>query len=318
MREQVFLWIAVLAAVAATIACVCLAVRHQRAKKRIETLRKTINTFLNEGEAPDYSLQDDYFSPLENDVADLAKRVILEKENAQTLILENNAFLADISHQVKTPLAGLRLYTEMAQQTADETMQPSLAKQIALIERMETLIHNLLRLEKLRSDAYKMQFADEKLENICGEVLGEFRTLYPQKQFSLSGAACLRCDRQWMHEAIANVIKNACEHTLEDGEIRLQIEKSDCAVFLRIEDNGGGIADTEYDHIFDRFTRSPAAIKEGAGLGLAITRAIVQRHHASLLARNTKNGLCIEFCFPTVESALRNNLRHTEEKNNKE
>lgn len=305
MDKQTLLF-ALLAAVAVSVAViVLLALLAYRRKKRIRQLRADIAAFLNEGTPFPCSLREDSFAALENEVAELVRRCTLEKGNAQALILENNAFLADISHQIKTPLAGLRLYTEMAQQNPSGEQETIFARQIALIERMETLIYNLLRLEKLRSDGYEMHLSAHPLENICGEVIGELRTLYPEKKFSLQGTAELRCDRMWMHEAIENVVKNACEHTQQDGSVALCIEATDTAVFLRVEDDGGGVTAAQWEEMFERFTNSRAAAKEGTGLGLAITRAIVRRHHASVCAMPGKKGLRMEFCFPSEEKKLR-------------
>ncbi len=177
---------------------------------------------------------------------------------------------------------------------------------LILIERMEHLISSLLRLEKLRADAFELHFAPHDLSALTAQAWAELRPLYPDKDFRLSGRAGMRCDAYWIGEALKNILKNSCEHTAPGGRIRVQVEAAEASIAITVEDNGGGIPEEELPRLFQRFYRSSrAAAHGGAGLGLAITRAIVEKHHGTVYAENTpQGGLRITLCFPVLEGVL--------------
>lgn len=182
----------------------------------------------------------------------------------------------------------------------------NISKQLALIERMEHLIYSLLRLEKLRADAYEMNFADHDLAALTRQVWGELQPLYPGKELHLEGAANLRCDSYWIGEALQNILKNSCEHTSPEGRITVSFETAERSITLTVKDNGGGIPEAELPRLFQRFYRSSRVSQGGGvGLGLAIARTIVEKHHGLISAENTAGGLQITLCFPRLEGILK-------------
>ncbi len=279
----------------------------RRQKKTIEALHEQLTEFL-EGRllSPRFSVDDDDFALLENAVVELENRLLLEREKGQRESQKNADFIADISHQLKTPLAGLKLYCEMEQAAGTEALPgrpgKDISKQLALIERMEHLIYSLLRLEKLRTDAYEMSFADHDLAALTRQVWAELQPLYPEKELHLNGGANLRCDGYWIGEALQNILKNSCEHTPAEGRITVSCETAERSITMTIEDNGGGITEEELPRLFQRFYRSPHVPRSGgAGLGLAIARTIVEKHHGLVTAENSGRGLQITLCFPKLE-----------------
>lgn len=232
-----------------------------------------------------------------NAVADLEERVCFQEAEMQAEIQKNSEFIADISHQLKTPLAAMRLYCELQENSPSEAYGE---KQLLLIEKMEMLIKKLLRLEKLRSDAYQMNFEMHDIGEIARAQAVQFASIYPSKTITVTGSDCFRLDSEWIAEAIGNVLKNACEHTAENGKIDIRVYGSEFenVTTVEIEDNGGGVPESELPKLFVRFYKSPNSSAESTGIGLALTRVIVEKHHGKISARNKTQGLCITMCFP--------------------
>ena len=274
-----------------------LLINNRKIHKDIDELSSAIE---NE-KTTQYSTQDSHFSRLQNAVADLENRLYLERSNSQKESKKNAEFISDVSHQLKTPLAAMRLYVEMehAEHPNEHT-----EKEMQLIDKMENLIYKLLRLEKIKSDAYVMEFETYSVSEIVQEVIGEFQPLFPKKEYKVTGESCFRLDKAWLSEALGNVIKNASEHTAEDGKISVTIENSENSTTISIKDNGGGVPEEELPKLFARFQRTENANPNSAGIGLAITKAIVEKHHGTITAENTDEGLNVIMCFPHIDGAI--------------
>ena len=170
---------------------------------------------------------------------------------------------------------------------------------------MEKLIFNVLKLEKIRSDTYAMNFEKHELSDIANDLKNEFSHLFPQKNITVSGFGAFRCDKSWLREAFGNVIKNACEHTESDGTVDILIEEVEKTVSVIFEDNGGGVPEAELPKLFERFHRTHNASPDSAGIGLAITKAIVEKHHGTIIAENSNKGLRVSMCFPIIDANLK-------------
>lgn len=267
-------------------------------RKRIAELRMALDDYLKNGKPLPYSLREGDLALLQNELSDLISRLELEKQRAKDVDRKNAAFAADVSHQLKTPLAGLRLYCELDAQSGN----PNAEKELRLIEKTERLVAELLKLQKIRADSFDFVFEDAALETLVEEIFAAFRPLYPQKRFEVTGKAVLRCDRAWLNEALSNIVKNACEHTPEDGQIRAAIEDSDESVTLTLEDNGGGVPASELPHLFERFYKAKNASPDSTGLGLAITKEIASKHHGTITAENAGEGLRLSLSFPKIDA----------------
>ncbi len=274
-----------------------LVVHVLRQRKRLTRLADQMEDFLaGRGKPLPFSLREDTVAPLENAAAEMENRLALEKERCRQEARRTSDLTADISHQLKTPLASLRLFVEM-----DEGAH--LAQEISQIERMETLIGSLLRLEKLCADGYEFTFADHAVRQLIESVWSRLRPLWPEKELLIEGSAVIRCDEKWLSEAFLNLLKNACEHTAADGRITVRMEQTSRAFFCTVEDNGGGVAEADLPHLFDRFYRAQGQKQGGAGLGLAIVKEIIYRHHGHIAAENTKDGMRFTISIPILNLA---------------
>lgn len=292
----------IVALVVMTVLCVVLLTLHITNKKKTRALTQSIDKFIKDGTMTELSASDGDFAHLQSNVCELEARLIQEREYTKLEAKNNTEFISDISHQLKTPLAGLRLYCEMEHNT---TPSSHTEKELVLISKMEKLIYNVLKLEKIRSDTYVMNFEETELSDLLLDLKAEFSALFPQKEITVSGKGSFRCDKSWLREALGNVIKNACEHTKADGKVDITIEQAEKSISVIIEDNGGGVAEDELSMLFRRFHRSQNASPDSAGIGLSITKAIVEKHHGTITAENSEKGLRVSMCFPIIDANLK-------------
>ncbi len=297
--KDIFLIVALILSIAV---CVVLIALHIINKKKVRALTRSIDKFIKDGTLTELATSDGDFAHLQSNICELETRLIQEREYTKLEAKNNTEFISDISHQLKTPLAGLRLYCEMQHNISPDSHTE---KELALISKMEKLIYNVLKLEKIRSDTYVMSFAETEIVDIVTELKTEFTALFTQKEITVTGKGSFRCDKAWLREALGNVIKNACEHTKADGRVDIIIEEAEKSVSVIIEDNGSGVAEEELSMLFRRFHRSQNASPDSAGVGLAITKAIVEKHHGTITAENSEKGLRVSMCFPIIDANLK-------------
>ncbi len=265
-------------------------------RRRMKALHESIQKYLKDGTLTRFSTGDDWIAHIRNDVCDLENSVEKNKSATARQAKKNGDFIADISHQFKTPLAGLRLFIEM--DLAENGLHAH--KELLLVEKMEKLIDRLLYLEKIKSDTYSMDFAPNNMGDICKSVAHEIHSIYPEKNVTVMGDSVLRCDKNWIFEAIMNVVKNACEHTDDSGEVKIQVYNNEKSTIVVIEDNGGGVSQDDVGKLFNRFHRAQNAKPQSAGIGLSITKAIIEKHHGTIGAENGTRGLQITICIPHI------------------
>ncbi len=279
---------------AALAVCLVLLWRHRRESMR---LSDDMFRFLNgEIEMPMFSVRDNAFAQFENAVVELETMLRQSEENNKQEALRTAELVADVSHQLKTPLAGLKLFCEM-------DASPHQQQSLQMMEHMEQLIHSLLRLEKLRADAYEFSFGMYHLEDIARDAMEEVLPLFPDCKVAITGEASLRCDAYWMGEALMNLIKNACEYTPKGGCVRVEISQTEGLTLCEVSDTGGGVKAEELSRLFRRFSRGSGS--GGVGLGLAIVRAVAEKHHGGATAQNMDGGLRITLTLPRLYHLFR-------------
>ena len=282
------------------IICAGLLIRNLILNRRIRKLAELVDDFNSgTGEMLDVALEEDALAQLHNGIADTQQALARAKQLNAEECHRTSQLTADISHQLKTPLTTLRLYTELDN-------APHAEAGLEQIQRMENLIQSLLRLERLCVDGYAFNFAPADAENIILEQWQSLQAIWPEKKFVIEGSAHIRCDENWLGEAFLNLLKNACEHTPDEGVIRVQLERTEAAFFCVIDDNGGGVAPDELPKLFQRFYRAQHQSKNGAGIGLAIVNEIIQRHHGNIVAENGKHGLKMTISMPMLDRNLTN------------
>ncbi|MFA7267724.1 MAG: sensor histidine kinase N-terminal domain-containing protein [Sterolibacterium sp.] len=205
-------------------------------------------------------------------------------------------FIADAAHQMRTPLTGLKMQTELAQSETDPQLIRASLQQIAeSADRAAHLISQLLMLARAEASHEKLHaFTTVDLEALAREVTQEAVPRALAKQIDLGFE-----DSGWpllidgspvlLRELISNLVDNAIKYTPAGGRVTARTRAEAFAVF-EVEDNGIGISEADSELVFERFYRVLGSDADGSGLGLSIVREIAELHRASVRLRPNPHG----------------------------
>jgi signal transduction histidine kinase len=195
-------------------------------------------------------------------------------------------FVADASHELRTPITALKTFNELLQGPAanePSTRSEFLVESQIQLNRLELVTHNLLDLSRLDAGLVNLDLADHSVEELVRTATATFRNLAGEKGISLSiqepiPKVKLRCDRARIESALCNLLDNAIKFTPSGGHIAIGAEQVEATLLLWVSDDGPGINSNDLPHIFERFYRGHASPAAGNGLGLAIVQSVVQAH----------------------------------------
>jgi signal transduction histidine kinase len=195
-------------------------------------------------------------------------------------------FIADASHELRTPITALRSFNELLQDAAADdpaARAEFLSESQAQINRLEWVTSNLLDLSRLDAGLVELERADHQVGELLAAVAKSFKTSAQERGIKLSvrpprPPVRLRCDRARMELALSNLVDNALKFTPTEGQVALGAQRVGDSLHLWVRDSGPGIEPEDLPHIFERFYRGPNSRGDGSGLGLSIAQSIVQAH----------------------------------------
>jgi signal transduction histidine kinase len=212
--------------------------------------------------------------------------------------------LADVSHELKTPLAAIRGYAETLSMPEvrldDETRRRYLEIVGDETVKLERIVGDLLDLARLESGGLTLTCGPVSVPQLFQRVNDRHERDLLEKQVTLETVVPADASEAWgdgarLEQALQNLVANALRHTPEGGQITLLAERTEGGVRLIVRDTGGGIPEDHLPRIFDRFYKTDASrtdpySKSGSGLGLSIVKAIVERHGGTVAAANLPGG----------------------------
>ncbi|MGK7395244.1 MAG: sensor histidine kinase [Candidatus Cyclobacteriaceae bacterium M3_2C_046] len=222
-----------------------------------------------------------------------------EIEELKKLEAFRREFLADVSHELKTPIFAAQgfVLTLLDGAIKDKSVRTKFLKKAAKsLEGLETLLEDLLTISQMETGEIKMNFENFNIYELTQEVFDQFESKAEKKNINLSFAGeineylMVHGDSQRIYQVIVNLISNALKYTTEEGKIEVYYEtsKNDITIFVR--DNGIGIPPQDLKRIFERFYRvdkSRSKEKGGTGLGLAIVKHILEAHNTKISVTST-------------------------------
>lgn len=267
----------------------------KRTDQSILNISEYINRLLNKDYALDIIDNDEgSLSSLKNDIYKVT--VVMKEQNEllkhEKMVLANN--LADISHQLKTPLTSMLLMSELLEN--DELSQKERKKFLDIIQsqlhRIEWLVSSLLKMAKL--DAKTIVFKHETIysDDLIFKAIEPIQMLIKEKnqKFILKGDnPQVSLDINWTVEAFVNIIKNCSEHTPENGQLLVEVFDTTMYTEFKISDNGVGIEASEIPFIFDRFYRASKSKSDSVGIGLAMSYSIITSQNGTIRVKSKIN-----------------------------
>lgn len=267
-----------------------------RRYRRIARLSRDIDALLHGGSAiPFDRYAEGELSILQNEIQKMTLRL---RETAEVLEKDKRflmASIADISHQLRTPLTALNLIVSML--SADELSagrRLELCRELKnLVSRIDWLVETLLKISRI--DAGAIAFRPEPLEAArlierAAAPLAASMEIRGQTLLTDAGNARLTADGAWTAEALGNILKNCMEHTPEGGTVTVRARETALFTEITVRDTGAGIAREDLPHLFERFYKGKNAARGSFGIGLALAHTIVTAQNGVIRAGNTPEG----------------------------
>ncbi|MCX7256215.1 MAG: DUF4118 domain-containing protein [Polaromonas sp.] len=243
----------------------------------------------------------------------LAASVQAAQGQAQRHQLQST-FLAAVSHDLRTPLAAivgaassLQTQRERLSLAEQDRLLGSIANEAAYLSEVT---ENTLQFVRLSSSAQALRRDWESVEEIVGAVLARVRQRDPARRIKSSvapGLPLLKADPVLLAQMLGNLLDNALKYS--DGPINLTVRADQAALLIEVKDRGPGVADADQEAIFEPYARGEQSGHRGAGLGLAVCRAVAQAHGGQLtLRRRAGGGSCFRASFPIEAQPLTREL----------
>jgi two-component system sensor histidine kinase CpxA len=244
------------------------------------------------------------FNRRRDEVGTLARDFDTMAEQIQALITDKEVLLRDVSHELRSPLARIRVALALAQRKASDANQGDLERIDQETEKLNQLVGQILTLARLRSSPLEQQ-SDVALGEVIAEVVADARFEHPDVALAYTAekVPSIQGNAGELGSAIENVLRNALLHAGAEAEVAVALRRAGPSVIVTVTDNGPGVPEEALSHLFEPFYRADPSRdhqQSGYGLGLAIASSIIERHGGSVEARNrTGGGLEVTFRLPT-------------------
>lgn len=204
--------------------------------------------------------------------------------------------LGDISHQLKTPLTSITIMIDNILDNPDmdeKTRKKFLINIKREIININFLVMSLLKLSKFDANVVKFNKEEVYIKDIIKESIKNVSMIKELKNISIKVSGDnnikLLCDYKWQVESITNILKNSIEHTDEYGIVEINYSENKLYTRILIKDNGKGIDSGDLPHIFDRFYKGKKCSEDSIGIGLSLSKTIIEKEGGSITAKSTPN-----------------------------
>lgn len=280
--------VAVIASVAFLLLIIGIKIKDRARKKELEDL----NLYMQKICSGNYELAIDdncegELSILKNNLY----KVILLLRSSNDALQKNKTnladSLADISHQLKTPLTSMTVMCDLLKNEQDEENRKNFLNNIDFqLEKMNWLVITLLKLSKIDAGTVTFKKENYNLSKSIDNAISSFQIIAELKSIhivkNIDENIFVSGDEKWDTEAFSNIIKNCLEHTYDNGTLEISTNENSIFTELVIKDNGTGIEEKELKHIFERFYHGKNSSSQSVGIGLALAKTVLQHDKATI------------------------------------
>lgn len=264
--------------------------------RKIQQLSDALDALLVSGKPlPIRKYNEGELSILSNQIQKMTLRLTEAADNLQSDKRYLADSLADISHQLRTPLTAMNLTAALlsAPELTEESRQEQVMALKNLLHRTQWLVEALLKLSKLDAGTVtltKEAVSVRKLIERAAAPLAIPMDLRNQQLVIHCGQECFTGDLVWTGEALGNILKNCTEHTPEGGSITVTVQETALYTQIEVEDTGSGFSPGDIPHLFERFYKGTNAAENSYGIGLALARTIISAQNGTVQAMNGEQG----------------------------
>ena len=248
---------------------------------------KRLNQMLDEGirgEFEESKYDESELSKVESKWKRFLQDSAMAKQNLETEKANIKGLISDISHQTKTPMANIKLYSELlSEQLEEDSMEAELLGQIqAQAQKLEFLIQALTKLSRLETNILEVVPVKSQVKPLLESAVEEIRKKAEKKEIQIKIEMDFEAeavfDRKWTEEALYNLLDNAVKYSPAGSEVLISTKLYEMWCVIAVSDRGRGISEEEIPKIFGRFYRAKEVQQEeGVGIGLYLVREILQK-----------------------------------------
>ncbi len=285
-KEFIIVDILVISTFIVIIEIIFLIYNHQKEKKI-----KEITKYLEEINRGNYKLDiedntEDELSILKNELCKTTVMLNEVAENSKKDKINLKDSLSDISHQLKTPITSINIMLDniLEDKNMPEDIRNDFLKNIKReIVNISFLVESILKLSKIDSNSVKFIIKEVTLYDIIKAVKQNVAIISELKNIDINVKGnktdSIKCDEKWQIEAITNIVKNCIEHSRENEKLEIIYGKNKMYTEIKIKDYGVGISKKDLPHIFERFYKGENSSSESVGIGLALSKAIIESNN---------------------------------------
>lgn len=264
--------------------------RNQTEAARIRALAEYLEQ-VNTGRAPILSASgEDDFSRLEDEIYKTVTFLYQTKDSAVQAKNEFAENLSNIAHQLKTPITAISLSVQMMKQNMDKKHLEQVGKQLSRLTHLEEA---LLVLSRIDAGTLHLQKDEVDVYTLLVLAADNLQELFVNSHTSVEipelGGMLVTVDLDWTMEAVMNLMKNCMEHS-PGGTVYCSYAQNPLYTEILIWDDGEGFAKEDIPHLFERFYRGENACEGGIGIGLALSKEMIERQNGTIRAKNKPDG----------------------------
>lgn len=204
--------------------------------------------------------------------------------------------LEDISHQLKTPLTSILIMIDTLLDDEDmeqNTREDFLRNMKREVMNINFLVKSILKLSRLDTNTVKFISKKENVKEIINDAILNVSLLSDLKNVKIEtnlSDSFINCDYKWQIEALTNILKNSIEHSYENNKVLIESSENNAYVKITIKDFGTGIAKEDINHIFERFYKGKDSDYDSIGIGLALSKSIIEKQNGKINVESGDNG----------------------------